>query len=783
MGLFSTKKKTVVNADLIPLVDPKDRDTYAMRGLYRYIFDRDKTMRLHERIMEEFNGILPIRFEAAYRYASRRGYAIGLPRASENMENVDRVQVVKEHLKRMYGLAVDDIHVDYVIASEPHLQHYAWVKLQEQYGYNLNTNELEFLSTEKGFPVYLESFQVNVGTITQSEVIKQEYLAPQGLSPEWGKTATRSADTSRANLPFVLSTTDPLDFTNVQYSWVEVSTTTEIQQVPKTVIVIDPETQEEVEQVVMEDVEVQVEVHTPYTDSLVLTYEDVIPPPAEDGMPLDIEADEVQVMYTYLGVRYTHEYVMHSNEDSVFEQAMLGELINADYYPGFYARINKENLYERDKEDPYYKALRGLGKRLQLDWVDWSKNLVNSMENPNDIRDALITTMVPLDSDEAVAAKYGFKYFEEMIAAATHIGNVPRYSGTDPYIGVPQLYSGTKLSVGDNIFTYTFSCKYLVTAKRSGVMGKVGEYVAAFDPFDDIASWFSLEGRYSAYYFQDTETTYIEYRVYSAVTNYTINSRQATEQVIPLKRSIVRANFNNLDKERLFQVSTYIYVGTSVVVKTKWYARGAFKAVMFVVAVVVSVFTGGAGLAAFASWQAAITAVAVAAVQTIAVSLVINLLGRILVASGLDASIIQVVAVVLIVAAVYVGAGGSIGELTATDLLAFSNEALRISNVMTEIQLAQIQSKLVDITEEFKQKMEEISDLQDSVGLLSPEMLLEISNVFYESRLGESAEQFHNRMNGAPVTELVEAQVSEYVQIMTTLPDFQAILQMFRRDS
>ena len=788
MGLFSTKKKTVVNADLSPLVDEKDRDTYGQRGLYKYIFDRERSISMPQRMLDEYAVSLPMRFENAYRYSLRQSYAIGAPRLAVAPVRNTLDYVVRDHLIRHYNsqepLAAV---VKYTQVSEPHLHHYAWVKLQEQYGYNLDTNELEFLSTDKGFPVYLESFQVNVGTVTQQEVEIQDYLTPIGLSQEWGYTPERTADRDRALLPFVLSTTDTLDFTNVQYIWQETHTETRTEESTEiqTITEIDPETQEEVTREVEVPVtnEVEVEVTTTHRDSLVLTYEDVIPPPAEEGMPVDIEGNYVQVMYSIYDKWYTYEYRLYTDEDPVFERALLGTSSEADFYPGLYARIDLENLYEREKSDPVRKSLVNLGKQLKLDWVEWSTSLVEQMETPSQIRDALITTVCPMASEDQVAAKYGYHFLQSLVIDAEDLGPYDKAWNTQPStVTGSRYFKLNNFTVADSIFTYTFKCSYLMILEHVGSKCPVGKYVAEKNPTNDAATVRALGAKFDSYFFQLDSGNFREIRIYGAITTYTVNSRQTDEAVFPLKRSIVRNNFKSHEREQLFYVSTYVYIGTSVVIKTKWYQRGAFKAVMAIVTIAVGVVTGGVGAAALATWQTALQAVAIAAVQSIAVSVIISVLARVLVSVGVDAQIITAVAVVVLVAAGYVAAGGKIGELSALQLIAMSNEAFAISQNMFGLQLAQVQKSMLNLTHEFEQKLEEISNLQDSIGLLSPDMLLEISNAFYASRLGETVEQYHYRTMDMDITELTHKQISDYVAMMTELPDFHELVNLMRRN-
>ncbi|MFH4188729.1 hypothetical protein WAJ24_20385, partial [Acinetobacter baumannii] len=91
--------------------------------------------------------------------------------------------------------------------------------------------------------------------------------------------------------------------------------------------------------------------------------------------------------------------------------------------------------------------------------------------------------------------------------------------------------------------------------------------------------------------------TYREVRVYGlALTeqvsggNATVSSGDSENLLTPIDRAM-RNEFSSREREILYSKGLHIVLNTLQVVKTKWYMSGVFKVVMFIVAVVLSVFT------------------------------------------------------------------------------------------------------------------------------------------------------------------------------------------------
>ena len=213
-----------------------------------------------------------------------------------------------------------------------------------------------------------------------------------------------------------------------------------------------------------------------------------------------------------------------------------------------------------------------------------------------------------------------------------------------------------------NVYTQQISFSSIGYMDIEGTIGAVGS-VQSGQGISNVTVGRKVKGllyrpsatsSYHYYRKQLTATTYREVRVYSLSSTEVVQGGYSTTAsgdsenlLIPLDLA-VNHEFNPRQLEELYTKSMYVVLNTIKVVKTKWYQTGVFKAIMFIVAVVVSYFFPPGGAAVW-TW----TAAAYAVVQAVVISLVISLVVKLLVSLGVNVGIAA--AIVAIASLIYGG--------------------------------------------------------------------------------------------------------------------------------
>ena len=316
---------------------------------------------------------------------------------------------------------------------------------------------------------------------------------------------------------------------------------------------------------------------------------------------------------------------------------------------------------------------------------------------------------------------------------------------------------GQSIQIKDNAYTQQVSFNSIGYIDIAGSIGKVGtvtsgmgrESVKTAKYKSALFKAFSV-ATYHWYRKQLTATTYREVRVYGlSSTEYVKGGKTTTASgdsenlLLPLDLAVDH-EFNNRKKELLYTKAMYIVLNTLKVVKQKWYQTGIFKAIMFVVAVVIGYFFPPAGVAAM-SWVAAAYAVAYA----VAINLVISVAVKILVNLGVDvgaaAAIVAVVALVMGGYAAITKSGSAVG-VTTQKLLQMSSTAFSVSSqgyaLQTQRAIKDFNSLMADLTAEQKELQEKAKEF--GLGQHGPLLMFE-PPLSIGIRIGESPDDYYDR--------------------------------------
>lgn len=209
-----------------------------------------------------------------------------------------------------------------------------------------------------------------------------------------------------------------------------------------------------------------------------------------------------------------------------------------------------------------------------------------------------------------------------------------------------------------------------------------------------------------------------------AVAGTTVTSDALGESgfVIPIEWQTFR-ELSIFDRHNLSMCCQILVLNSWQKKKIKWYQRGIFKWVGFIIAAIMAVFTGGATLTAYLilyANMAVLTAQIVAAAICVAISVVVSAIIMPLVIKALSLvmpkAIAQVVAVVVAIVATAYGQTGSLSATLSYGSMCTAQNAMLIVNAVgnafatmraeaTKNMLGQV----TDMMKTFEEKMEEIS--------------------------------------------------------------------------
>ena len=152
MGLFSSKKKYVVNVTVQPIFEDKNIPDSVKSGILKGIVAEGD---INEYMLEEVSQSVGIKANIGYAWAKKNNYAAGIPSA-QVVSNVSARNAVMSTIAAIEGGPVKRVYYRF---GPMNSLHYGWTYIVNSYGYNTQTNEIVGLSTSTGFKCYLKDMR------------------------------------------------------------------------------------------------------------------------------------------------------------------------------------------------------------------------------------------------------------------------------------------------------------------------------------------------------------------------------------------------------------------------------------------------------------------------------------------------------------------------------------------------------------------------------------------------------------------------------------------------
>ena len=719
---------------------------------------KTSTRSLADYLVEGRQSTIIAKLKQAHRMSKSATYATGQVKGSYQYKPTKErlnTQLVST-LDTILGFTPDIVYQEFGKANYYHIAKYT---LQESYGYDPLTNEVLNESARIGKNVFLKDIviELNQNTVDLSDQVQLVFQGPSATSgytpfrlalprPHSQIQVTSAVPDSKCT--FVLCYADALG-KEVSYN-ITMGYTNYISPNDTDSNVIDEDT-------VLGD---NPDVIAPS-----------IPAPTTD-------ADYVMAYYTY--TRNDKEYAEYftyrtgTNLIAKLEEVVESVEKTGIYPPRLYARMKGTKYTKYAEGTPEYKSMAKFGKLLGIKWKDWVEEVHENMSGLEYVREIFLTFGLEANSKNKLIHQYLYHYFD---AAYRGLPNkyISSYTAKSSFIKMNLALptgakQGTAIHLKDSLHTSGIAFDAIAKQTLQGTITEVGKYT------------FKYTNRVHTYYYQETESTYTAISVYNLQSidmmdnnHWFTPSGDSEELLVPLDLAIT-ANLNSVELEKLYAMAMQLVVNTYQKVKKKWYQTGIFKFVMFIVAVVITVFFPPAGVAALSA-----QAVLVGLGMAIGISVAIRLLQKLVISLGISSTIFQVVMVILAVAAAVYGGylnitnTTGVAGMTASNLMLVSNAAFAMATAGQQVALVKAMNQYQQSVLDLQARDESLKEKVEALGLLqvpTPEIMMFLPPVSLAIRLGEEPEDYYEKsIHNVNVGTYVYDYIESYVDINTLLPD------------
>ena len=463
--------------------------------------------------------------------------------------------------------------------------------------------------------------------------------------------------------------------------------------------------------------------------------------------------DYIQVMYKTTDGKFLFTYGLNQGIESI-DTALHAYGRRSKYYPRIYIRTGRKDVVsssDTTRRNHTINICKKLGIDLKQTTNDLAKAIGDDYDKVHTMYIGLSVGVVDSYNDP-VLAEYLYKYFNAFTKYSVNTGDV---------------YQGKYFSVADNYSSVTIRYRNLIKKREKGKLTEVGKYKAT--------------SGHSAHNFiyQESETHYIKITILSLQVSQVFSDRVENHSgddenmAIPLD-ALATKGMTVKEKEILYNKALRVHILIRYTTKQKWYKRGAFKAIIAVVGIAISVISVGLDGGSFAAMAfAVIKSVAVG----MAVSIAIDLAIKLAVKMGWSSKLISAITLVATIVAAYYSNGKSFKGFKATDVMKALNTSFDVHNKAMQLKLIDFKKDYEAFTSDMNDKYKKLKETQEllNTGVTKPEqelMLRPLSSYMYNSQvnLGESPETFYNRAMMYDVSELVMNMSTNFVENSMYIP-------------
>ena len=758
MGLFSSKKKYIVNVTVQPVFEEGQIPTSALNGIIKGIMqDTD----IVPSMLDELTSSIGIRAMTGMYNTQQRPYNLGIPSA----QVASYIQAKDQVIAAIQANIGKTIKPDYYYMGPLNSMHFGWQYCHDALGYKAETNELTVLTASTGYPCYLTDI---VATYLRAdfdwmiETNDTGMLAQLGPSPRSGYRPSApfnklSGIGQYAEQPaYEVSDVAVDDFITISYEFKDANGT-----------------------FVTRGLTVSMAAFDNIADFHMCRYADSA---GKTGF------------FTYQHGTGTYPAI---DLAYFLESAPLGT-----YFPWVYFRIDGEDVYFKETEETI-KQMRAWCNSLGVNY-DKLHEGVHQDPNLGDVEQSLLMMAVNPGHQNEACQEYLFKHFSALHAnSLSQAALDPTLEGRlEAFTSSPSQYQ----RISDKRFAMSLQFSGITKRRLAGTIGKLKEYKSKYGIMSQDSQPYMTQtsngvGVSTAisqqpgwvYQFQVTDAVYEEIIVYGLRSNYEVHRKKgfvadgdSSSLLVPIDSEIVKS-LSVPAREQLLCRAMTMMVNTVTIVTTPWYASSAFRIILLVIAVVVTIFSGGT------AWQSIVAAASIGAsaliitilsliVQAVLVSFAVKLFVRLV---GPKFALL-----VAIVAVLYGNTRAAASQLSATwaqNLVQVGTALVSEAATVSQQQIAAGLESIVEDAEAFSawaaEQLDGLGDKMQALGLNPAIVGLEAFDVVKmgpQLVLGETPTDYYSRTVHAGNIGVLSFDMTEnYVTVQTQLPTFNQTRESF----
>jgi hypothetical protein len=462
---------------------------------------------------------------------------------------------------------------------------------------------------------------------------------------------------------------------------------------------------------------------------------------------------------------------------------------NGEFFPFIIFRQNGQNRAANTNTEQF-KTTEKLCDILGFDYTEVSESI---HENPDieNVRQAVMTCAVPITTQDPIQLEYLFLHFNDLIERIGYQDISPAQFDADNLLG-PAVAFAAQYTDGD--FSMRVSFDGIERRIKVGDIGPVGTYTNGEETFDFqedlgnfgtnifIGAGASLSNKARILKRQLYPGIYEEIRIDNPQYRYEVFEDKGVEGgkdderlLIPINMRLVK-DISLTKREKLYAMSLNLVFNSHVVQTVKWYQRGAFAALLIVIAVVISLYDKGITL----KWVPSSFAPG-GTTAAITIAILLGVIGEVIVIAKLvqlgfkelSKAVGADIAVLLAVVAIAYGSYNYVTDSTAIFDITPMQFIDAASNLVENAIALEFEDLTLEAAELEKYKEEKLELLEEAQELLGNP--LDINPLIFVYRepmnvLGEPPEGFYGRtLNANPGVTSLEF-VQNFYDVSLRLP-------------
>lgn len=751
MGLLSSKEKYTVNVTVQPVFEEGQIPTSALNGIIKGILDDSDIV---PSMLNELTQCMGIRAMSAMYHIEQQGYNPGIPSA----QVISYISAKSEVIEAIEANIGKSITPEYYYMGPLNSMHYGWQYCHDALGYNAETNELTVLSAQVGQKCYLTDM---VATYLKRDYDWMVESNDMGMLDQLGPSPRSGF---RPSAPFNTLSGMGVYAAQPAYEVSDVAT--------DDYITLSYEFQDESGSFVTRGQIITMSQFDNIADFHMCRYKD--------------SSGKIG-FFTYLQGSGTYPAI---DQALALEHQPLGT-----YFPWCYFRLFGQPAKEFEVPDTV---------KQMIDWCDklgvsYDKLYDGVAADPNvdDVEQSLLLMAITPGNTNQSCREYLFKHF-----AALHSNSLPQAALDPTLVGKLETFTSSPSQmqhIQDNRFAMSFQFSGITRRRVPGKVGRKNTYNSYFGQMSQSNHVFMTQGSGGVgvssttstqpgwvYQYQVLDSVYEEIIVYGLRVNYEVHGKKGfaagadqPELLIPVDRAIAKT-MSVPSREQLLCRALTLMVNTVIITKTPWYASAGFKIILLVVAVVVTLLSGGT------AWQSIVAAASIGVgalaitVLTIIVQAVVLSYGVKLFAKLVGPELALVIAVVAVAYGNSMAATSQASAAWADNLISFGTALVKEGGTLQQQQLTKEMEELLANAESFsawaEDQMDGLGDKMAELGLNPAIVGLEAFDVVKmgpQLVLGEEPGNYYQRtVHSGNVGPLAYTMTENYVSAKLTLPTF-----------